>query len=157
MVKQGFFRGILMEDAAVSRQTGANLETWLKKSAAVRRFLVIYKICTVFLPLVFTKRGLFSKEGRQQIRGKARRSFISLYPPLARKLQAKHGLSGGCTSCGASCNLMFQCPHWNPTTRLCGEYEDRPVVCRLFPITPTDISDRTIVRKDVGCGFTFRT
>ncbi len=146
-----------MEDAAITERSGAQLDSWLKKFSMVRRFFVIARICGVFIPLLLTKRGLFSAEGRQQIRGKARRSFISLYPPLAYRLQKKHGLSGGCTSCGASCNLMFQCPIWNPTTQLCGEYEDRPEVCRLFPITPTDIKDRTLVRKDVGCGFAFKS
>jgi len=117
--------------------------------------MVVAKICQVFLGVLFTKKGLFSAAGRQQFWGKARRTTLSFFPAYAKKLQKKHGLSGGCTSCGASCNLMFQCPHWNQTTHLCGVYEDRPEVCSLFPITPKDISDRTLVRQDVPCGFTF--
>jgi len=146
-----------MDDAIIQQtQTGAGLDSLLKKWWPVRRFLVIAKIMQVFFGVLFTKKGLLSKEGRQQFRGKARRSTISLFPPLARHLQKKYGLQGGCTSCGASCNLMFQCPHWDASTHLCGVYEDRPDVCRQFPITPMDISDRTLVRNDVNCGFTFQ-
>lgn len=131
------------------------MDSQLKKFRLYRRLAVIAKICQVFLGVLFTKQGLFSKAGRQQFRGKARRTTISFFPSWARRLQKKHGLTGGCTSCGASCNLMFKCPHWDSSTHLCGVYEDRPEVCRLFPITPMDISDRTLVRNDVNCGFTF--
>lgn len=27
----------------------------------------------------------------------------------------------------------FTCRHWDPETRLCGIYEDRPTMCRTFP------------------------
>lgn len=108
-----------------------------------------------FLAVAFSRDGLLSPDGRTLILGKFRRIFISLFPPLGRYLQKKHGLTGGCKGCGASCNLLFQCPHWDNATRLCSVYEDRPNICRLFPITPADIRDRNIGMKKVGCGFNF--
>lgn len=115
----------------------------------------LFERLSPFFIAVFSDMGLYTPEGRQLIRGKIRRSFLSLVPPLSRALQRHYGLTGGCVSCGASCNLMFQCPQWNTTTRLCSIYEDRPSVCKLFPITPKDISDRNIVLKDKPCGFAF--
>ena len=81
---------------------------------------------------------------RTIIWGKIRRTMIGCVPGLALHLKRKHGLTGGCTSCGASCNLLFRCPHWDEESRLCSIYEDRPIVCRLFPITPSDLRDRDL-------------
>lgn len=82
--------------------------------------------------------------------------FLSFFPNLSRRLQKRYGLEGGCRSCGASCKLLFQCPHWDESSSLCSVYEDRPNICRLFPITPKDISDRDLVRGiEGGCGFRF--
>jgi hypothetical protein len=63
-------------------------------------------------------------------------------------------MSGGCNRCGSSCKLLFQCPHWDDDSKLCSVYEDRPNICRLFPITPGDLRDRNLVAKS-PCGFTF--
>ena len=122
-----------------------------------RRFLVVWRILPPFFAVAFTKDGLFSPAGRQLIWGKARRAFLSLSPALSKRLQAHYGVQGGCTSCGSSCNLLFQCPHWDSRTHLCSVYEDRPNICRLFPITPADIKDRDLVKhKDnASCGFAF--
>jgi len=109
-----------------------------------------------FLVVFFSSRGIFDRDGRTLIRGKARRLTLSFFPPLARALQKHYGMKGGCTSCGASCKLLFQCPHWDDRTHLCSVYEDRPNICRMFPITPGDIVDRTISAKGGReCGFTF--
>ncbi len=89
-----------MDEAVLPQKyPGATLDSILRKFGPYRRFLVIAKICRVFFAVLFTKKGLLSKDGRQQFRGKARRSMISLFPPLARRLQKKYGLTGGCTSC----------------------------------------------------------
>lgn len=130
---------------------------FLMKFGFFRRsyYLVRYLIpCTRVT--FFSKAGIYSKEGRTLVIGKFRRMFISISPPLAKKLQKHYGLEGGCTSCGASCKLLFQCPHWDEPTHLCTIYEDRPPACRFFPITPADIRDRNIVLKDKPCGFTFQ-
>lgn len=119
-----------------------------------RRLWVVLRILPAFLRTLPTRQGLLSHSGRLLIWGKMRRSFLSLSPSLSRKLQKKYKIEGGCVSCGASCNLMFQCPHWDPATRLCQVYEDRPNICRLFPITPADIRDRNLVKPEVPCGFT---
>jgi hypothetical protein len=125
------------------------------KNRIIRRILVVIATFKPFLIVAFSRDGLLSRDGRTLIRGKFRRIFFSSIPPLARFMQKRYGMKGGCQSCGASCNLLFQCPHWNATTRLCGVYEDRPNICRLFPITPSDIRDRSIVQKNVSCGFQF--
>lgn len=106
-----------------------------------------------FLDVAFSKRGMGSYEGRLLIWGKFRRIFLAISPALARALRRKYGIEGGCTSCGASCNLLFRCPHWDASTHLCTVYEDRPNVCRLFPITPADLRDRNLVLRDKPCGF----
>lgn len=110
-----------------------------------------------FILVCFSRRGLVSKDGRTLIWGKFRRVFISFFPRWAIALRKKHGIVGGCVSCGASCNLLFRCPHWDVQTRLCTVYEDRPNICKLFPITPADLRDRAIVLKDKPCGFSIKS
>ncbi|MBY0371312.1 YkgJ family cysteine cluster protein [bacterium] len=109
-----------------------------------------------FLRVTFSADGIASPEGRQLIVGKFRRIAISMVPGLAEKLQKKYGIQGGCSGCGASCNLLFRCPHWIESTRRCGVYELRPTVCRQFPVTPADIAERELVRNGKPCGYTFR-
>ena len=122
----------------------------------LRRLAVIAATFPPFFAVLFTRQGLGSREGRQLIRGKFRRVCLSFFPALSRRLQQSHGLSGGCRSCGASCKLLFQCPHWDEASSLCSVYEDRPNICRLFPITPADVSDRNLVQGiDGPCGFRF--
>jgi len=122
----------------------------------LRRIWLIWERTPPFLIAMFSMRGLGSAAGRQLILGKFRRFAISAVPPLARHLQKHYQLTGGCVSCGASCKLLFQCPHWDDQSHLCSVYEDRPTVCRLFPITPGDIRDRDLVLKETRCGFTFK-
>ncbi len=132
------------------------LRTLFLKYTYPRRFWYFMERVPPFFFATFSKKGLGSKGGRQLVLGKARRIFICMIPPLARKLQKHYGLQGGCTSCGASCNLLFRCPHWIEETHLCSVYEDRPDVCKLFPITPGDIKDRDLIAKPgVDCGFKF--
>lgn len=122
---------------------------WLRRSFYnFQRFPPFFKAC-------FSADGLGSAKGRKLIWGKCRRATLSLCPPLCRYLHKKYQLSGGCVSCGASCKLLFQCPHWNEDSHLCGVYEDRPSICRLFPITPADIEDRNLVLPEKACGFKF--
>ena len=122
----------------------------------VRRLTVIAATFPPFFAVLFTRRGLFSAAGRQLIVGKFRRVFLSSFPAMAKRLQKRYGLEGGCRSCGASCKLLFQCPHWDERSNLCSVYEDRPNICRLFPITPKDIEDRNLVGVEGHCGFRFK-
>lgn len=108
-----------------------------------------------FLSAAFSADGLGSREGRTLIWGKSRRFLLSLSPRLARRLQRRYGLSGGCRNCGSSCRLLNQCPHWDEQHLQCSVYEDRPNTCRFFPITPADIRDRNIASARVPCGFGF--
>jgi hypothetical protein len=117
--------------------------------------LHLWPVALPFVTTVFSRRGVLTREGRSLIRGKFRRLLICSVPPLARYLHAYYGLQGGCNSCGASCNLLFRCPHWDRDSRLCTIYESRPRVCRMFPITPTDLRDRDSVLPGTVCGFHF--
>jgi len=128
---------------------------WFLKFGPLRRAWLNLERFPPFFRVVFSRDGLVSAEGRQLIFGKCRRILISSVPPLARLLQKHYGIEGSCDSCGASCNLLFQCPHWDTKTRLCSVYDDRPNICRLFPITPADIRDRDLVNRKVGCNFAF--
>lgn len=135
----------------------------MKLPAPLQRITFVRKTVQFFQYMIpctyitfFTVRGIYSKDGRFLVRGKFRRMFLSFFPSVAKNLQKKHGIQGGCVSCGASCNLLFKCPQWDTTTHLCKIYEDRPNACRFFPITPADIEDRNLVLKGKECGFTFK-
>jgi hypothetical protein len=121
-------------------------------SEAIRQ---LRRVAPPFVTAVFSREGMLTREGRILIRGKFRRLLICSMPPLARHLRAHYGLQGGCNSCGASCNLLFRCPHWDTDSRLCTVYESRPLVCRMFPITPTDLRDRDLVLRHTVCAFHF--
>ena len=121
----------------------------------LRRMGYILEIFPPFFVAAFSSKGLITHEGRLLVWGKVRRIFLSAIPPLSRYLQRHYGLTGSCQSCGASCKLLFQCPHWDTRSSLCKIYEDRPMICRLFPITPTDLRDRDLVLKQTPCGFSF--
>src|ERR1039457_1341090 len=99
-------------------------------SEAIRQ---LWRVAPPFVTAVFSREGMLNREGRILIRGKFRRLLICSVPPLARHLGTHFGLQGGCNSCGASCNLLFRCPHWDTVSRLCTVYESRPLVCRMFP------------------------
>lgn len=124
----------------------------LPGSEAMRQ---LWRVALSFVTAVFSREGMLTREGRILIRGKFRRLLICSVPPLARHLGAHYGLQGGCNSCGASCNLLFRCPHWDTDSRLCTVYESRPRVCRMFPITPSDLRDRDLVLRHTVCGFHF--
>ena len=121
-------------------------------SEAIRQ---LRRVAPPFVTAVFSREGMLNREGRILIRGKFRRLLICSVPALARHLGAHYGLQGGCNSCGASCNLLFRCPHWDTDSHLCTVYESRPLVCRMFPITPTDLRDRDLVLRHTVCAFHF--
>lgn len=119
----------------------------------IKTWHVIERSLPFFRAAFFSRKGIISHDGRLLVWGKLRRFVLSQFPGYAMKLREKYGITGGCTSCGASCNLLFRCPHWDATTHLCTVYEDRPNICKVFPITPADLRDRDIVLKTQPCGF----
>lgn len=122
---------------------------WIRRSVYnMERFPPFFKVC-------LSKEGFGSAKGRKLIWGKFRRVTLSCFPFLCRFLQKHYRISGECISCGASCNLLFRCPHWDDASRLCSVYEDRPSICRTFPITPADLIDRNLVNPNQECGFKF--
>ena len=98
---------------------------------------------------------LWREPHRTIVWGKIRRTIICWVPGLASQLKRRHRVAGGCVSCGVSCNLLLQCPHWNEKSRLCSIYDDRPLTCRLFPITPSDLRDRDLASGSTRCGYAF--
>ena len=131
-------------------------ENGLLKIRWIRRTWHVWERTPPFLKVVFSKEGLLSSKGRTLIRGKFRRGFLSLFPSVAHWLQRHYGISGQCEHCSTSCKLLFQCPHWDDSSSRCSVYEDRPNICRTFPITPQDIEDRNLVSPETRCGFTFK-
>jgi len=128
---------------------------FLLRIKVIRQFWHLMERTPPFLAALFSSRGLIHPEGRQLLLGKFRRATLSFFPSVAKRVQKHYGLQGGCTSCGASCNMMFRCPHWDAKTHLCTVYEDRPNICKTFPITPGDLKDRAISNRNQPCGFTF--
>ena len=128
----------------------------LRSFGPTRRAILNFERVPPFLSVVFSSDGLGSRKGRTLILGKARRLALSAVPGVANRLQKHYGLVGGCVSCGTSCNLLMRCPHWDSGTRLCTVYEDRPSICRTFPITPADIRDRNLMNESAQCGFTIQ-
>lgn len=129
----------------------------MARNRTLRKLWHIWERALPFFAVAFSSRGIVSKEGRQLIRGKFRRGFLSIFPSVAKRVQKHYGLKGSCTSCGASCNMLFRCPHWDTKTRLCTVYEDRPNICKTFPITPGDLKDRATANRHEPCGFTFKS
>jgi hypothetical protein len=123
---------------------------------AFRRVGYLARYMRAFMwTIAVNPKTIFRKTERTIIWGKIRRTIIVCVPGLASHLKRKYGLSGACISCGASCNLLLKCPHWNEGSRLCSIYDDRPLTCRLFPITPSDIRDRELVSNGNPCGYSF--
>ncbi len=126
------------------------------RARAVRKIRYSVRYLRAFTAAIVADPGsVWRKTERTIIWGKIRRTIIGCIPGLALRLKRKHGLTGGCISCGTSCNLLFQCPHWDAKSRLCSIYEDRPITCRLFPITPSDIADRNLASNGSACGYRF--
>lgn len=149
--------GKIIFTAGRVRTEAPRLLAWCLRARLPRKFWHLCERIPPFLAAAFSSRGLIHPEGRQLILGKFRRAFLSLSPALARRLQRHYGLVGGCTSCGASCNMLFRCPHWDAGSRLCTVYEDRPSICRTFPITPADLRDRAVANRHNPCGFHFES
>lgn len=119
----------------------------------VKKIFFFFERLAVLQRNLWSRKGLFSSTGRILLAGKIRRILLCLVPAVARKVKKKHQLEGGCVSCGVSCNLLFPCPQWDAKTRLCTIYDDRPLVCRLFPITPADLRDRDLASPHSSCGY----
>ena len=123
---------------------------------AFRRIRHLARYLHAFMRMILVDpEVIWRKTDRTIFWGKIRRVLIGCIPGLAFRLKRKHGLTGGCISCGASCNLLLQCPHWDEESRLCSIYDDRPITCRLFPITPSDIRDRDLASNSTTCGYSF--
>ena len=79
----------------------------------------------------------------RQAQGKLRR-FVSANFRKDEVIAALALRRGDCNRCGACCEILFKCPflkkHKDGTTT-CGIYEDRPNVCRLFPIDRRDLQE----------------
>jgi hypothetical protein len=139
-----------------ARLTGRVMNVLRPYARASRRIRYGARYLRAFMWVIALDPGaILRKTERRIFWGKIRRAIICCVPGLALYLQRKHGLVGGCVSCGASCNLLFKCPHWDEKSRLCSIYDDRPLTCRVFPITPADIRDRDLASSTTCCGYSF--
>jgi len=79
----------------------------------------------------------------KQAHGKLRR-FVRIRFKRDEVIAALALRRGDCNRCGACCEILFKCPflkkHKDGATT-CGIYEDRPNVCRLFPIDKRDLQE----------------
>lgn len=125
---------------------------WLRQLGHAKGF---FHYCWIFLKVIFSKEGLGNKTGRILIWGKFRRVIQTSIPGYASYLRKKHKLVGACVQCGTSCKILFQCPAFDGDRGICTVYNDRPTVCRTFPITPADIRDRNLANSTTPCGFSF--
>lgn len=132
--------------------TNGSMIIWMKIQTEIKCFVLFIQYLGVFFLTAFSKKGLGNKNGRILILGKFRRMILASVPGLPAYLQKKYQISGGCVQCGASCKILFQCPQWDEKSNLCLVYENRPSVCRTFPITPADLRDRDLIMHS-PCGF----
>jgi hypothetical protein len=79
----------------------------------------------------------------RQAQGKLRR-FVNFSLRRQDVIAALALRRGECNRCGACCELVFKCPFLkkhSDGTSTCGIYENRPNLCRLFPIERRDIEE----------------
>ena len=79
----------------------------------------------------------------RQAQGKLRR-FVNVRFRRQEVIAALALRRGDCNRCGACCELVFKCPFlkkYSDGTSTCGIYENRPNLCRLFPIERRDIEE----------------
>ena len=79
----------------------------------------------------------------RQAQGKLRR-FVNVSFRRQEVIAALALRRGDCNRCGACCELVFKCPFlkkYSDGTSTCGIYENRPNLCRLFPIERRDIEE----------------
>ncbi|MDQ7779273.1 MAG: hypothetical protein RDV41_06140 [Planctomycetota bacterium] len=90
--------------------------------------------------------------------GKVRRQVqFRLQPGKVAESMGKR--VGECKRCSACCRLPVRCL-WlidgvNGSDAKCRWYTLRPTVCRLFPITQSDIEDRNAINPKTPCGYHF--
>jgi Fe-S-cluster containining protein len=62
--------------------------------------------------------------------------LVPLSPEQAKARHERFGVGYARTEYGravASGRYWYTCKHWNEDTKLCGAYDDRPMMCREFP------------------------
>ena len=71
--------------------------------------------------------------------GKVRRFLLCHFRPGYVRAQIEKR-RGECRRCGDCCGIAFRCP-WLEDRNVCGHYEKRWLVCRMFPIDERDLRD----------------
>lgn len=93
-----------------------------------------------------------SDESGRLLEGKVRRqALLANDPAYVAAMAARR--TGSCNRCGACCRALFECPHYVAGTG-CTAYENRPEVCRAFPIDQRDLDDFAAI--GTACSFSFR-
>jgi len=81
---------------------------------------------------------------------KIARTFELLFRPETVAAQATRR-QGDCRGCGACCEIVFRCPHFDREKRECRIYESRYGVCRMFPARPEDLAGLEAI-----CSYSFQ-
>jgi hypothetical protein len=81
---------------------------------------------------------------------KIARTFELLFRPEA-VVAGTARRQGDCRGCGACCEIIFRCPHFDREKRECRIYESRYGVCRMFPARPEDLAGLEAI-----CSYSFQ-
>ncbi|MBI2026737.1 MAG: YkgJ family cysteine cluster protein [Deltaproteobacteria bacterium] len=92
------------------------------------------------------------KQQRAALFGKFRRVYWSRFKDDKTDFFISQR-KGDCTRCGNCCQIGYVCPAYDTKSRLCTINKIKPLVCKLFPLTPLDIADRDSVSFNPQCGF----
>ena len=88
--------------------------------------------------------------------GKLRRAYrCFVHMDSVRKGHARR--HGECKRCGRCCFMVFRCPFYYMEAGVpaCRIHNNKPRVCRLFPIDERDLRDRDLVAQKIPCGYSF--
>lgn len=115
------------------------LRLYFKKFLAGLRLAIIIPFC-------------LTKGQKIALRGKLRRYYLA----NLNKKKADFFLShrkGACIRCGNCCQIGFKCPAYDAESGACTINSIKPLLCKMFPITPADLGDRDTVSLKPSCGF----
>lgn len=105
--------------------------------------------------LAFLKAALMFRDKRMRmiVRGTlVRQVKVYFFKKRTTEYIEKHR-KGDCVSCGTCCKFIRTCPYLTADNR-CGVYENRHLICRIYPVSDYDIK---LVSKvsDKKCGYYF--
>ena len=92
---------------------------------------------------------------RRMLRGKLRRFWLVYFRRRYVEEVLLPKRKSTCARTGACCQLGFGCPAYDAKNKLCTIHPNKPLACKLFPITEEDLKDRDFVDGSTKCGYSF--